>query len=1813
MSFGHLTLRELPHYKVSTLSSTLQCDPILPNTPDDQALAQTFRNRLEQCLDTLNKCKFQRKIYIFIDAIDNAEFVAKQNNQQTFSKILLESFHTRPIVGVKLIVSCRTERKPDTHAKYSQLELKPFSKGETTAFLKAREAKGLSSLFTDTAYSRSGGNARVLEYLIQSKGQLGCKDKSKLHLDDLLTVKIEKAIEIAAQRGTSEDDLTTFLSGLTLLAPPVSIKDYALANQVDSNAITSMISDLAPLLELSKYGVMFKDEPTETLIINKYGTKIDDLKKIASNLLKIQDQSVFAAKTLPDLLYKLGDSDRIYSLASDGRIPSSIESDVGKLRIRYARLQVAAKYAAENKDFDKLIGFLVEISIIVESDQRGLTYLLDHPELVVELNDSNAIRRIYEAQTEWPGTWYARLVLIHTLRGDLEEAHGHVHSLHEWVDHYLRMDQNSRHKLKSNMQAIDCVAEPLFMLAKRSPEDAAKYFSDWKDWFSFRIASQLYHYLPLAMERGVISKEDISTYYGELDSIGAIVATLHFCNISKVKKTYLLKKLVTLLNKKNDELPDILDTSRDFLFRKCFLYASLDSFRENKKSAAKTIIDTLGKKRPKVYAFTDRYYHNNFPEFLIREVLRSIILNREITYFDILPDELHCFGKKIRDKKDKEGFLKKLKFKINTYLESEEDDTNKIIRRSDKEEIEDVLNNRLPQLYSLAVAVRHLLSSSGQKSKHHLNSLIEIWENISNSDKYYHTNKIDYLWLQFGYELIIFSLFTLRNIKAKDLDKLLASERLNSLSLNSNMALIQAVSVLLPGIDLAEKIANKLSKKIQLENDVSTRSDYFSEIAECLLMVNKDEALEYFKNGLLAVDAIGSGDYRYVNELLIFTASLHGKELEPSGFHPLNNICELNMGEEPHKFYWESYSAAFSKIAGLRGLAQLSRWDDRQKISLSYTLLPSLIALVRDKKISSKDAIALNYLAAPVECHDAGTSEFSEVLSVAKLTELEVRELINQFFLNNSSISMSSTVKSLADISEKVLGKKSQETTELQKIYPTYEALIDKSNRHSSMNSSMGTDKFKKQQDKKKKEREKTLFKQISKANPSDKVSFRLLIKSLNKQNYAYEFKDQFFIRVRKKIDYKKRKSYIENLASLDNEDCNWYWVLDELSKCYEAWGKTSISLKKVFKEAGIMLLHQNFMHLVKQDYLSKSNLDKISDFSGISVSDLALELIKVGTQYNSIPSGAVWLSLATLLNEKSSDNIGQQALTNLLDGEATSLGELASDGQYKPELYPDNNTNKIIANLIWKVLGSYDAKERWRAAHSIRCFAKFSRWDVISEVVSLISTENAGAFQCTEIKFYDYHARLWLLISLARIAKDYPQKVSQYKLQILPFTKGNHVLFRHFASKVLLDCYFADKSLLSGDELSRLQEINTTPRPLIEESSRRTNSYVGRPKGTPEASHQFYFEYDFRKMKIDTLGDVFNIDCWKMDDLIAESAYEIDSEVTDHTDKGNKPLYSSHNRSTSHEHSYGDHIAWHALHITAGKLLATHSVAKGYWKENSWDDFLSHYTLTRKDGFWKSDSLDMIPLEIKKILRKEKKGKLVLPENKNVLLDLINIKNKIGKDIIVDGYWNSKDGINVNISSALVQKKYSKKAIAALSKETPFQVCLPDLEGDDECDRFETQNRHNLLPWIVSTEECKKLDEFDPYSADTTSLRSKISGAITELYGLNCTDQFKKIWNDKNGKRILKSEMWKGPTRDRHEEECSGNRLTCSSNFLKKLLKDCGANLIILIRLQQYIERDYGSSSGKFFHSIGIIEINEKLEFKFRKGCNIEKKNIDD
>ena len=134
-------------------------------------------------------------------------------------------------------------------------------------------------------------------------------------------------------------------------------------------------------------------------------------------------------------------------------------------------------------------------------------------------------------------------------------------------------------------------------------------------------------------------------------------------------------------------------------------------------------------------------------------------------------------------------------------------------------------------------------------------------------------------------------------------------------------------------------------------------------------------------------------------------------------------------------------------------MAKLSRWDDRGTVSISYTLLPYLIALVEEGKLKPKDALALNRLAAPVEFYVAGTTQFAQAIRKTAGPDPEViSELIQQFEDNNPGIPMDRTVEALASLAAEALGSSSETAKYLSAAHKRHASIRDI--RSQQMNSS---------------------------------------------------------------------------------------------------------------------------------------------------------------------------------------------------------------------------------------------------------------------------------------------------------------------------------------------------------------------------------------------------------------------------------------------------------------------------------------------------------------------------------------------------------------------------------------------------------------------------------------------------------------------------------------------------------------------------------------------------------------------------------------
>src|SRR5258706_2737004 len=94
------------------------------------------------------------------------------------------------------------------------------------------------------------------------------------------------------------------------------------------------------------------------------------------------------------------------------------------------------------------------------------------------------------------------------------------------------------------------------------------------------------------------------------------------------------------------------------------------------------------------------------------------------------------------------------------------------------------------------------------------------------------------------------------------------------------------------------------------------------------------------------------------------------------------------------------------------------------------------------------------------------------------------------------------------------------------------------------------------------------------------------------------------------------------------------------------------------------------------------------------------------------------------------------------------------------------------MAGYIFGGLASPMATIRWEAAHAVHAVGHFQHREILRALVVLGDGATGGVFADARLHFYHLHARRWLLIGLARAAKDYPQVIAVHSDFILKYVQ---------------------------------------------------------------------------------------------------------------------------------------------------------------------------------------------------------------------------------------------------------------------------------------------------------------------------------------------------------------------------------------------------------------------------------------------------------
>ncbi|NTG32638.1 hypothetical protein G6K91_00020 [Agrobacterium rhizogenes] len=1823
----HRPERGLMHI-INELACRGLCDPILPGATDPTEVVRRSIQRFSQAIGVLRRVRPTARLIIIIDAADNAAMEAKDRGQASFPQILLESLsHLPAIDGLVCIATARSERRElaigRSHCK--DFALRPFSAAESQSFIKERRPEATTAQI-EAIHRRSNGSPRVMANLIEPDRSLAEVDTvtTAIDLNDLIQQRIEKAIRLADDKGSTRREVSAFLCALSVLPPPVPIDEIAAAFGISVSEVESFAADLSPLLERTRHGLIFRDEPTETLVRQSYGQQLSLLDGVVARLTSAQASSVYAARSLPGLLFAMGRTDLLRTLAFDTRFPPELDSDLAKRAIRLNRLRTAVGAAAKDRDVSATVDLLVELASLVIVDERGEDYLLEQPDLVVGLGDPEALRRLFEARTGWPGTRHSRLATAYIADGDTPEAYGHAVRADDW--HQWHYDQDEEIRKRGGPDHDDYASIAFYLFAKGHVQDVGRYIARWKPYYGFLIANRMFEYCAATEMFGNLPKlkqtldEAVALAKAPPALIAAaLTAFPGFASRSKAKA--LLRKVATKLKTAKDLPEEFASTRHGNTYRKALLRCAVGMANLGMPKELNQTLQVAAPERYRMWLLREAWHVERLIPFALGVAARCVSESRVADLFDCLPQELWALvadaHRPFTDKAQRELLDERLKelekTKEGASADVDERRKKSTLSSSDRHHASENISRGVIPLLTL---VRQLTSMIAvvkpAEKKAATSAFFEAWKAAQTKSgergSYVPREQVQFtnaLYKESATELFAaLDLFT-------PASALQLTDCLEGCQILAPESVIHFVKQLAERRDChshSGKLAVLAVRLIEREDDVQRRSQLFAGLSRALLRANCAEAALIFKRGLKELDAIGSGDHDFTYELLNFAASLRNGRLRPPFALRLAKICEINVYDSD-KWDWPLTARAFVSASGTAYLAQIARWHDRDKVDLSLTLPSALTNLVKDGALPPSIAVSLLWLVDPQPMWHWGWADLVKVLLDQGASDLMLHEVLDQYeqsFPRPSSNNYLSELRKAFESDPKVAATFAQRFASLERRCSMPRKV--ETEKCSPAPVSGGRDNIRKKEEA---ERQTVLKEALADANPTDIVSFESFVEKLEAlPGWPFD-KSQAHKTLRDRVAYADRDKYLEIIVAARNLQLSE--KNDLLQRSKDEWAKDSPTQLVSLSRFGSRLVREHAEDLLGKKWGFAPDLFKLSEVTDTSAEELAIILIETATACELNAAAMTWLSIATILSKRADATVPRAALERLLDSGAARLADEIGDGPWRDELNPGADSDEIAAGLLWFGLGSPVTKKRWRAAHAIRAIARHAQWSVIEHMFALFRVPDAGAFQDRSLPFFKYHARLWFLLAIARVARDYPGEMARFRpdLETIVFDDpAPHVGLREAACEALQHLMAGKCDANTKRLQARIAKVNTSPFPLAKTRGSTVRDFPWeRPKDIPEPEPRFSFDYDFEKYDIDNLARVFGLPKWRITDLCQEWIQEWAPNVTSmHEFSGRQQPYSrsGYYRPTEQAYqSHGTYLVWHALAIVSGRLLLERPITDESYHDNPWQDWLSNYRITRKDGYWISDGTGRYPLVALNNLRTgtgpESERNLPINE-KSFLLSLAGLGVADPQETIVQASWSSPDGVDCSVMSGLVDPVHAKLTALAVVTSPPFHMWLPFHEAyDEEEPCFRRDDMEPCEPWITHIQRSENLDERDPFGASSALSIYRPTQSIITQFKLMTTEPWSHTCVEQSGSIAFRYEAWGGWQGDgESENRHAAQALYCSRAFLSKLLTELDRSLIVLVKLRHYQEKKrYGDDEGedgKFMYSFVVAIIDKNL-----------------
>lgn len=1774
---------------VNELASRTLCDPMLPASSDSRKVIRAARKRLAQAANAIRTQSEKLGLLVIIDAADNAQLEADHRHEEAFPKLLLSTIDEDPIDGVKLVLTARTHRKDDVIGRslVNRVELGPFTDTEARLFLKERKPDA-SCLDVSAALARSGRNARVLAYLVQTweTNVRASASNARIEVPEIIAQHCSKIVRDLHVAGWPDSEIREFFVALSLLPPPIPLDELASALGWSGTQVSTAASDLAPMLERTSHGAIFRDEPTETYVRETYSQGTEAQKAIADRLLASQATSSYAAEALPHFLVVIKDSGRAFALADSTSFPATLQSEFGRRRLTLARLRAAFRLAVAEDDFDRVLGLSMRLAQVTTANLRGDEFIRSSPALAILLGDADSYRRLFADRSGWRGARSARLTVAHRFAGDAEEAEIQCGSTVRWINWNATQTGDDKHHDHIGPEARDFAAVLLQHAVDGRFDAVDRNLASWSDRFSLSASGKLLQLLELldkANGTAVLAK--LVTFATSDECISSALKLRILSRpryLSRQQAKIMARAAGTRVVNSGDDDDGYQEDLRSESKRGSVgnvLRAALTALFHSSRAAAAAIVCHVPVARPSSYDYGERYGPSKAWFSILRVCIHVWSAGRPVAYHDLLPQELKITrpARSITTKRELLLFLKNQRRPVPVDPHKKRAKKREGARFSDRE-CEDISSGMELALQLTRPIEDAVLSRSGL-SVVSITDFLNVWCKESREGVHWRAEtSADSLVRSVGLgcvHIILDHAPKISAVQAKTVIGLTSSTRF---SVQQKISILAKIAQR-PGLhELAGQFAQRIAEQIGQDDDIEQRGRAYAELAASLLYMSIDEAREYYRQGLAQLDQMGGESYEQIYSLLRFASVQHGGLLKPALSQRLMNLCQAIVRNEPSKFGWTLFARAAANSIGLPAIAKLVRWHDQDVADLSYGL-PQVVCFLakRGDLDPRRAAFALTI------CEDHGWWDWRSGDGVADLLrlsdpadqrrillavteKLRVRypfgawsSLWEGFLEASSQFPMALDVED-RDAIEQLRVEAQREEDEFNSRDRTRSQSIAERTPKSSKEEVVGL-----------------ITALISSCDPSSAQSIDQALATIKKDSrLSYDASQLFLTKLRASCPYPMRLAFL--FAICDATELNLTQSLEMLSESLDTWRGSSKHLvssvkalvERIFESKTVELFEGQFSGIL-------TGIQRLSDLCNDKRFVLQLFLRKVAADEVEL-DGDEWLQLAAALCDVTSGQAGLDALELLLSGPASRIADEIGEGPFRPEQAIRGSEAAFFADVIWHLLGDDDAYLRWTVARGLTTLAELGldgdlvllldRFDQ-TEIATLSSPDRRLPYQ---------NCQQWLLMGLARLALRKGGAMHDFRPRLLALSQRSdiHVIDKVHIARCLKN--IGNDGVRDTHLEALLDHVDRPPCGMV-----ISNIHPS----TAQPTSTFRFDYEFAKCEISTLARLFNLEQATVEDAMAAEIKHRWPDATSLEDFPGRERY-DWERGDRYE-TYREHIQRHALLSAATSLSKRWPVVVRDYDVGSgspWLEWRGRYDVTFDDGSWLSDRKDPVPELAKVELLVKRTGQQQALRDQRTILRKLGVLDAAADALtLLYGRWSSPDGVHVMITSALTERSGAIGRCTEFAKRPNHDLWLPEFW--DEGYYNHRYRQESVFAPLVWAPECRGLgiDVDDEIAAEGPAGRPRLGIELTKSLTLK-NEPSTGDWRAADGGLALRSRVWGSwqPDPDNHRgsrHHNDGEVLWASPDWLATVLPRMNKQLVLTMTLSKYrSSREYPPSS---------------------------------